>query len=82
MQVVAKGHSAQYSLYIQWLQDHFLANYNLSLAAVMKALTTRLPVGQDANQIETVMLRSNHATGEQIWYLAEPRNIVKSLCVK
>lgn len=65
MQRVAGNTSAKYALYIQWLQDHFLSNYSLSLTAVAKALIIRLPFGQDPNQIQTVMLRSNDATGKR-----------------
>ena len=63
LQILTKGPSAQYTLYVQWLQDHFVSNYSLSLAAVAMALTTKLPPGQNPGQLQTVLLRSNAPGG-------------------
>ncbi|DBB07008.1 TPA: hypothetical protein ACH3X1_011599 [Trebouxia sp. C0004] len=61
--IVSKGPTAQHAMYIQWLQDHFVTNYSLGLAAVAIALTTKLPPGQDPGQLQTVLLRSNAPGG-------------------
>lgn len=65
MQIIVTGPTTQYALYIQWLQDHYVANYSLSLTAVAMAITIRLPPGQDPSQAKTVLVRSNDGPGEQ-----------------
>ncbi len=68
MQIINKGTSAQYAVYIQWLQDHFVSNYSLSLTAVAMALTTKLPPEQNPGQLQTVLLRSDASKGEHDKY--------------
>ena len=63
MQIVEQGLASQYALYKQWLQDHFVSSYSLSLRTVAKALSVQLPIGQDLAHVETVALHSGNAKG-------------------